>query len=148
MLIQKYKIWDFARYPRSPAVKFLKVKISETQIEIGAISIARYHSRWRNFINYYWKQWNLILLLTRRVSLLIKVPVRTPRDLWFTNLCKFWHTFPPIQIKYVKCWLTFWPIEIKYVNSKWHKQRCEAATSIWKMTLLSCCILLCWGWVG
>ena len=36
------------------------------------------------------------------VSLLIKVPARTPRDLWPTNLCKFWHTFQPIQIKYVK----------------------------------------------
>ena len=80
------------------------------------------------------------LLLTRRVSLLIKVPATTPRDLWFTNLCKFWHIFQPIQIKYVKCWLTFWPIEIKYVNSKWRKQRCEAATSIWKMTLFSCFI--------
>ena len=37
-----------------------------------------------------------------RVSLLIEVPARTPRDLWFTNLCKFWHIFQPIQIKYVK----------------------------------------------
>ena len=48
-----------------------------------------------------------IFCLLVRVSLLIKVPARTPRELWFTNLCKFWYTFQPIQIKYVK-WQHKW----------------------------------------
>ena len=63
-----------------------------------------------------------------RVSLLIKVPARTPGDLWFTNLCKFW----PIEEKCVKYWhrSTFQPIQIKYV--KWNDNTndviCETAT--------------------
>ena len=42
---------------------------------------------------------------------------KCPRDLWFTNLCKFWHTFQPIQIKYVK-----W-------NGNANDVICETATS-------------------
>ena len=45
------------------------------------------------------ENWHFCWLV--RVSLLIKVPVRTPRDLWFTNSCKFLPTFWPIEIKYV-----------------------------------------------